>query len=294
MRKKVSIITVVYNQVDVTIDLLESLRQQEYRLIEIIVVDNASPVNTKKLKSRFPEIKLIKSQENLGFAGGNNLGIRHAKGEYLFFVNNDTVIPKGTLTGLVARFKSLENVGILCPQISYFDSPQTLQYAGCTEINAWTGRNRSIGYRKNMVLEDRVSETAFPHGAAMFTSRKLVSELGNLPEDFFLYYEELDWTYNFRNAGYKIYVDHQQHILHRESMTTGKSSPLKTYYQTRNRILFMRRNFSLKSRVVFMLFFTFFSIPKTALTFILRKRFQQLHAFWLAIKWHLKHFQLQH
>ncbi|HSH20805.1 MAG TPA: glycosyltransferase, partial [Draconibacterium sp.] len=90
----VSIITINYNQIDVTKDLLKSLREISYREIEIIVVDNASPAgNPDEIKDAFPEIQLIKSDKNLGFAGGNNLGIIQAKGKYLFFVNNDTVVP---------------------------------------------------------------------------------------------------------------------------------------------------------------------------------------------------------
>ena len=286
MRKKVSIISVVYNQVEVTLDFLKSVREQEYRLVEIIIVDNGSAVDTSILKARFPEIKLIRSSKNLGFAGGNNLGIKAAKGHYLFFVNNDTTIPKGTISGLVERFTKCPNAGIICPQIAYYHDQKTLQYSGSTDINPWTGRNQSIGHKQPMVLAEGIKETAYAHGAAMFTSRALVKKIGGIPEAYFLYYEELDWSLQFRKAGYKIYVDHGLYILHKESMSTGKCSPLKIYYQTRNRILFMKRNFGASQQAAFFLFFTLCTFPKTTLTFLLKGHFLSLKAFLNGIGWH--------
>ncbi|MEI6411431.1 MAG: glycosyltransferase, partial [Bacteroidota bacterium] len=87
----VSIITVNYNQTAVTCALLDSIRRQEYRDVEIWVVDNASTENPETIfKMQYPEVHFIRSDKNLGFAGGNNLAVREAKGEYLFFINNDT------------------------------------------------------------------------------------------------------------------------------------------------------------------------------------------------------------
>ncbi len=286
MRKRVSIISVVYNQVEVTLDLLQSLQEQEYRMLEIIIVDNGSTEDTSILKNRFPEIKLIRSERNLGFAGGNNLGIRVAKGYYLFFVNNDTVIPKGTISHLVEAFGDLPQAGMICPLITYYDHPETLQYAGATEINPWTGRNHAIGFRRPMVKSEKICETSYAHGAALLTTRKLVSEIGLMPENYFLYYEELDWSQSFRKAGLKIYVDHHCHILHKESMSTGKASPLKTYYQTRNRILFMRRHFGRRHRLAFFTFFVLLTIPKTTLKLITRGKLDLLRAFFKGVKSH--------
>ena len=288
MRKRVSVISVVYNQVEVTLDLLQSLSEQEYRLLEIIIVDNGSTENTSVLKSKYPEIKLIRSKENLGFAGGNNLGIKAAKGHYLFFVNNDTIIPKGTISSLVDNFSNTVDAGMMCPLIAYYDQPNTLQYAGATEINPWTGRNNATGYRQQMQKSPKMMETSYAHGAALFTSRTLVKEIGSMPENYFLYYEELDWAQSFRNAGYKIYVDHSSHILHKESMSTGKSSPLKMYFQTRNRILFMKRNFRGPQLAAFFTFFVLLTIPKNICKMLLKGRFDLLKAFFSGFLWHLK------
>ena len=287
MRKKVSIISVVYNQVEVTLDLLQSLAEQEYRLIEIIIVDNGSTEDTSILKTKYPEIKLIKSKENLGFAGGNNLGINAAKGHYLFFVNNDTIVPKGTISSLVDNFANTADAGMICPLIAYYDNPNTLQYAGATEINPWTGRNHATGFQKQMQKSPKIKETSYAHGAALFTSTALVREIGSMPENYFLYYEELDWAQSFRNAGYKIYVDHSSHILHKESMSTGKSSPLKMYFQTRNRILFMKRNFGGAQLAAFFTFFVLLTIPKNTCKMLIKGRFDLLKAFFSGFLWHL-------
>ncbi len=286
MRRKISVISVVYNNPEVTLDLLKSLSEQEYRLLEIIIVDNGSTDDASFLKRRYPEIRLIRSEKNLGFAGGNNLGIQAAKGKYLLFLNNDTIVPRGTISRLLETFEAAPTAGILSPQIAYFDEPQVLQYGGASAINPWTGRNRAIGYRQQLRQIDKTTCTAFAHGAAMFTSKERVQKVGLLSESYFLYYEELDWSIRFQQAGYKVLVDFGSHVLHKESMTTGKSSTLKTYYMTRNRILFMRRHFGLVHKIAFFSFFAFVSYPKSVLKYLCQGQIAHLKASLAGIMWH--------
>jgi GT2 family glycosyltransferase len=120
----------------------------------------------------------------------------------------------------------------------------------------------------------------------MMVSRKVIEKVGMMPEEFFLYYEEFDWSEQIRKKGFKIYCQPKALIYHKESMTTGKMSPLKTFYLTRNRILFMRRNIPLPSLAVFFLYFTFFTIPKNTLAFIIKKQKDHLRSFWKGIFWH--------
>ena len=117
--------------------------------------------------------------------------------------------------------------------------------------------------------------------------RSVVEEAGMMPEKFFLYYEELDWSEQIRRKGYKIYYQPASLIYHKESMTTGKASPLKTFYQTRNRILFMKRNVAWYQFLVFIIFFILLTIPKNTIKFLLEGKVQHLKAFWKGILWHL-------
>lgn len=288
--KKVSIITVNYNQTQVTLDLLMSLQAQDYRNLEVIVVDNGSVQNPKEeILSAYPNTIFIRSDRNLGFAGGNNLGIKEATGSLLFFINNDTVVPNGTIRNLVTAFANYPDSGIICPLIYYYDRPDITQYAGYTPINTFTGRNLAIGHQVPTKMCDKVTETAYAHGAAMMVSREAIRKAGKMPEVYFLYYEELDWASAIKRAGYKVRVIHNAHILHKESVSTGKSSPLKTYFQTRNRILFMRRNFHWFNRAGFWLFFGAVALPKNMFSYALRRQGEHLKAFLNGFWWNLTH-----
>jgi GT2 family glycosyltransferase len=291
MEPLVSIITVNYNQLDYTLQLLESLRHTRYRNLEVIVVDNASKQNPDSvIRERYPEAKVIVSSENLGFAGGNNLGINAATGKYLFFLNNDTEVDANTFDPLVRLFETIPDAGIASPKILYYNSGETIQYVGCSNINPYTGRNKREGFReKDNGQYDTLRETDLAHGAAMMVPRSVIDKAGLMPELFFLYYEELDWCETIKNNGYKIYVVPAAKIYHKESMSVGKNSTLKTYYLTRNRLLFMRRNTSGLTKVSWVLFFIFFSIPKNSLSFVLKRETAHLKAFWKGFLWNISH-----
>lgn len=289
MKPLVSIITINFNESEVTLDLLQSIRGLTYPNYEIIVVDNASPNdNPDSIKEKYPEVNLIKSKENLGFAGGNNLGVKQAKGDYLLFINNDTIVPKGFIEPLVETLQEDKTIGMVSPKIKFHWDPTLIQYAGYTPMSHWTIRNNSIGYhQKDDGDFDKAGETQSIHGAAMMVPKSVVENVGMMTEIYFLYYEEHDWAEMVKRAGYKIYYQPKSHILHKESVSTGKFSPLKTYYISRNRILFARRNFKPFQLFISLLFQCFVSIPKNTLVFIIKREFEHLRAFWRAISWNL-------
>ena len=148
MIKKVSIITINYNGLKDTVEMIESLAIHETYPHEIIVVDNAStdPLEHKLLQSKFPDIQVIRSEKNLGFAGGNNLGISYATGYYLLLLNNDTIITQPFLKALVNRLDSNPRIGCVSPKIACWPEKERLQYAGSTPMSYITLRNTSIGY----------------------------------------------------------------------------------------------------------------------------------------------------
>lgn len=285
----VSIISVNYNQSQITCELLNSLRHISYPRIEIIIIDNASPNDEPdQIKELYPEINLIKSETNLGFAGGNNLGIKASKGEYLFFLNNDTEVPEAVLEPLVTLLQNDLQIGMVSPKIKYFKFPEMIQYAGFSKMNPWTIRNKGIGFHQmDGPQYNRLSETAFVHGAAMMVPRRVIDAVGMMPEIYFLYYEEYDWTEMIKRAGLKIFYQPESYVLHKESVSTGKNSPLKTYYLTRNRLLFARRNFNGIPFIGSMIFQIVISIPKNILFFLFRWQPEHLKAYLKGIKWNL-------
>jgi len=244
-----SIITINYNGLKDTCDLMDSLPLEDTSL-EVIVVDNASKHNeAAQIEQRYPQVKVIHSDRNLGFAGGNNLGIQVALGKYLFFINNDTVFRdkrldvRGEIDSLIQRLESSEEIGMVCPKIRFTWDHHPIQFAGYTPLSRITVRNQAIGCGEaDYGQYDTAHPTPYAHGAAMMVKREAIEKAGMMPECYFLYYEELDWSLMIRRAGYTIWYEPACTIYHKESQATGQDSPLRTYYLARNRLLFVRRN----------------------------------------------------
>lgn len=286
----ISIITLNYNQTDATCAFLESTRMLQYPAYEILVCDmaSASDPTDKILAGKYPRTTLLKSRKNLGFAGGNNWGMRQARGEFIFIVNNDTEVTPGLLQKLIEPFHNDPKIGVTCPKIKYFSRPNTIQYAGFNPMNNYTGRTTSIGLMevdKGQYDKSRITSAA--HGCAMMVKREILERVGMFAEKFFLYYEEWDWSARIKRANYKIWYAADAEIYHKESLTVGKSNPIKVYYHTRNRILYMRRNSNVFQFMVFTLIFIFFVVPKTLITFFVKKEYTQLRYFIKGILWNL-------
>ncbi len=289
----ISIITVNYNQSRVTCDLLASLRDVTYSNIEILVVDNGSPDDDpESMKKQFPEIKLIISKDNLGFAGGNNLAVLESQGDYLLFINNDTEVQPDFLEPMVELFQTNEHIGMVSPKIRFHHTPDTIQYAGYTPMHPITFRQYLVGYRQvDKGQFEQTMETYSVHGAAMMIPRKVIQEVGMMADLFFLYYEEHDWVGRIKRAGYKAFYQPKSLVYHKESISTGKESPLKTYYLTRNRILFARRNSKPSVLWLNYLYFAFIMIPKNSLQYLVKGKFKLLSSFWRGVLWNLSHFR---
>lgn len=239
----VSIITVNYNGLSDTCEMIESLRTYETCPYELIVVDNGSRVDEAAvLREKYPDVKVIRSDENLGFAGGNNLGVSQAKGDFLFFLNNDTYIDRPVLGPLTARLSENVKNGVVSPKIKFSFSGE-IQFAGYTPLSRITLRNDLIGFgEEDKGQYESPRRSPFAHGAAMMVRREAIEKAGEMPEIYFLYYEELDWCERIRQAGYEIWYEPAATVYHKESRSTGRESPLKTYYMSRNRLLYARRN----------------------------------------------------
>ena len=291
----ISIITINYNNTEITGDFLESVCYVDYDNIEVIVVDNASKENpSEKLREIYPAVNIILSKKNLGFAGGNNLGIKAAKGNYFFFVNNDTVLTANIFEGLLEIFEKYPDAGVVSPKFHYYDSPGTIEFAGYNKVNNFTARNSMVGCKtKDHGQYDEIKVTNYAHGGAMMVPRKVVDEVGLMPELYFLYYEEFDWCEQIKRKGYKVYYQYKSLIYHKESMSVGKKSTLKTFYLNRNRILFMRRNVKGWSFLGFVFYYTFITIPKNTITFLYKREPKHLKAFWKGYLWNLSNYNIK-
>ena len=268
---KLSIITVNYNGLDDTCALIESIPFNE--TMEVIVIDNASKQDEASIiAQRYPYIKSIRTDKNLGFAGGNNVGIKEAKGKYIFLINNDTVFEEFNVDSLINRLESSPNIGMVCPKIRFAWENAPIQFAGYKPLSKITVRNIAIGFgEEDQGQYDTPHPTPYAHGAAMMIKREVIEKAGLLPECYFLYYEELDWSMMIRRVGYDIWYEPACTVFHKESQTTGQNSPLRTYYITRNRLLFAQRNQQAMAKYITYLYL----ISIVAIRDILKYAFQQ-------------------
>lgn len=291
--KKTSIISVNFNQPAVTIDFLESVKQHASdKNIELILVDNGSVEDHgAAYKATYPDLVYIRSDKNLGFAGGNNLGVRVATGDYLLFLNNDTEITENLIEVLADELENNPEIGLLSPLLLYFDQPDTIQYAGFTKMNYLTCRNQGIGNMEtNTGQYDQDSrETGYCHGAAMICRKADLEKAGLMAEEFFLYYEELDWCEKFRKVGKKMWFTGKTKVYHKESISVGKESSIKTYFMTRNRMLFIRRNTSSLNTFFFSLYYITIACTRQILVYLLKGRSDLVKWVFKGIGWNFSH-----
>jgi GT2 family glycosyltransferase len=289
--KKVSIITVNLNQPKVTEELLRSI-PATYTSLEIIVVDNGSKADIPiDWQLKYPEVKFIRSEQNLGFAGGNNLGIKQAQGDYLFFVNNDTEFTPDLVKQLVDAMDSNPVIGMISPKIKYFSDKSLIQYAGYTPLNYYTCRNNCIGLREkdNGQYDHITAPTAYCHGAAMMVRKDAIEKAGPMNENFFLYYEEVDWAEHIKRVGYQAWICTDALIYHKESVSVGKKSKLKEYFMNRNRMLFIRRNAPVFKRTIFYLYFVLLVVPRNLITYVKDKNYPFIPILFKAVWWNFTH-----
>ena len=270
-RTDISFITICYNGFKDTCELIESLQEKLYSVTyEIIVVDNASHEDeAAKISRLYPSVIAIRSEVNRGFSGGNNIGIRAARGKYLFFI-----IESDAISCLVERLESRPEIGGVSPKIRFAFPPQHIQFAGFTPLSRITLRNHMLGFGcPDDGKYDTPHPTPYLHGAAMMIKREVVEKAGMMPEIFFLYYEELDWSTSMTRVGYELWYEPRCTVFHKESQSTGQLSRLRTYYLTRNRLLYARRNLRGAARLGSVLYQSTVAALKNGLLYALKGRF---------------------
>jgi hypothetical protein len=290
----VSIITLNYNQSIVTCELLKSLNKLTYKNVEVIVVDNASQLDDPSIiEHQFPKVKLVRSPKHLGFARGNNIGISLARGHYLLIINNNAEVTEGFLEPLVNFFKENPEAGMVSPKIRFFSQPETILYAGYTPLHPLKLRNDLIGYQqKDTGQHDMIIETPYAHGAAMMVTSEVVKHAGLIPDIYFLYFEELDWCERIKEAGFKIFYYPNSLVYLKESVSSGKQSPLMTYYKNRNKILYVRRNYKGMNKIRVLIYLYCIAMPKHFIMYLLKGKLRSAWAITRGVWWNLLTFKI--
>ncbi len=229
---KTAIIIVNWNRKDDTLECLASLQRILYPNSRIILVDNGSTDGSADaVAERFPDVHLIRSQTNLRFAGGNNLGLREvlrADDDYALLLNNDTIVAPDFLDRLVEAAEEDEHIGMAGPKILYYDRREVIWFAGGVIRPAW-GYVRHFGLRcVDDGRFDRRREVSFLTGCCLLIRRRVLEDIGLLDEGFYLYSEDADYCLRARKAGYRLIYQPEARVYHKVSRSAGGAySPAK-------------------------------------------------------------------
>ncbi len=243
---KISIIILNWNGKQDTLACLESLQKLTYPNYEVIIVDNGSTDDSvSAIRSQFPQHRLIETGSNLGFAEGNNVGIREAlASDCIFLLNNDTVVAPDILEHFVETFQAHPEAGILGAKIFLYDKRDTLDHLGGT-WNRKTGIFEFVGLRQQD--DDRwqkPQELDYVCGAGFIIKRTVLEHVGLLEPRFFLIWEESDLCFRARKAGFKTLTCPNAKLWHKVSASFVGGKPHSTYFWWRNRLLWIERNCS--------------------------------------------------
>ena len=250
---KVEIIILNWNRFRDTAECLESVFKIRYSNYSVVVVDNGSDDGSAaEIEKAFDRVLVIRNKDNLGYAEGNNVGIRQALergADYIWLLNNDTVVDRDSLIAMVDPAERDRGIGILGSKIYYFDQPEILWFAGATidwerAISPHIGRlERDIGQYDLEKEVDRVT------GCSMLVRREVFEEIGMFDENFFLYAEEVDLCVRARARGYRNHYVPKSVVYHKISVSSGENSvPIYAYYNTRNFLYLIRKNIPFPKR----------------------------------------------
>ena len=267
-------------------DCLQSLSQQTYPNLRILVVDNASTDgSSEKITERFPQVEQICNTSNLGFAKGFNTGLRYALNHemnFVFILNNDAIVAPDCLTNLMEHVDG--DPGILGPIIFYANHPQKIWSAG--------GNIRRLILEKSEELDDQldpgnlpeVLERDFITGCGMLFSRKSLEMVGLFDEDFSMYYEDSDLCWRTRHAGRRILVVPSAKMWHKVATSSGGSdAPNERYWMARSSIRFFRKH-ARGGQIPAVLFWRTFSALRTTFRLARQQKWSALHSYWRGLK----------
>lgn len=246
--KKVAVIILNYKVKDLVIGCIKTVQRSTLKNLEIIVVDNNSQDDLQEEIKKIPNIQFIQNSENLGYTGGNNIGIKKALADgadYVFVLNPDIEVDNKAIENLVSVVGQ-EQAGIVGPKVLFADR-KTIWYAGGIFDRANVlGKHRGID-EKDRGQYDKAQETEYVTGGAIMIAKEVFDKIGLFDEKYFLYYEDSDFCFRAKEAGFKIMYVPQAVIYHANASSAGLGSSLQDYYITRNRMLFASKFLSIRT-----------------------------------------------
>ena len=243
MLPKVFIIIVNWNGKVDTLECLESLKNNDYPNYEVVIIDNGSK---DKFSISDSKIKVIYNKENLGFSGGNNIGIKYAlenEADYVLLLNNDTIVSKDFLSKLVDVAESNNSYGIIGPKIYHYEEKDKIWFAGGI-INWLYNKGTMKGFNEideGQYDEPEIQKTDYITGCCALIKREVIEKIGLMPQEYFLYYEDTDWSLKAQKQGYECLFVPKSSIWHKGSKSSIVESPSYIYYHIRNGLILAKK-----------------------------------------------------
>lgn len=238
-------IVLAYNGIDLTLECLRTLRAQDYANLHILVVDNASSDGTPAIvRAQAPDVEVMEAGANLGYAAGNNVGMRYAlaqSADLLFLVNNDTRLDPHCVTALVEELQRSPQCGAVGPMVYTWDNWETISSAG-GEIAWGVADAINVGAGEIDQGQHPARSVDFVNGCGIMVTKAAVACAGLIDERFFMYWEETDWCLRMREAGLDVRFQPAAKMQHKAPLTWRQQSPLTLYYMGRNRLFFFARH----------------------------------------------------
>ncbi|MER3512999.1 MAG: glycosyltransferase family 2 protein [Chloroflexota bacterium] len=241
MISRVFILVLCHNGLELTLACLDSLRQQQYAHAEVLIIDNASQDGTPEaIRAAHPDLGLIRTGDNLGYAGGNNIGIRVALqrgADAVFLVNNDTLLDPECVARLVSVLEADPRIGVIGPMVYTWEEGRVISSAGGA-IDWWHADAINVGMGEVDRGQYQARPVDFINGCGLMITRKAIERVGLLDERYFMYWEEADWCVRIRRAGFRVHFDPGAWMRHKAAIRPDRLGPATLYYLTRNRLLF--------------------------------------------------------
>lgn len=278
----VAIVILNYKGFEDTCECIDSLHRLSYKDYRIIVVDNDSQDGSyEKLCEKYPNIRVIPSGRNLGFAGGNNIGIAYAMetgAEYICIMNNDVTVEPDFLEKLVAKMKSNSRVGAVGPLVKDYYHRQLPGVIG-SYMNMRTGEGKNL-YQGQAESEKERRMLRYIPGCCMLLRTSAIEQVGKIPTAYFMFYEETEWAVRLQQEGIKLATEEAAILWHKESASMEGQSEFKKHFLQYNRILFEKRN---ATKPDFVLFCIYFILQNSYRCLFRKQEYTPWHTFWNAL-----------
>ncbi len=242
----VYVVILTWNHLADTLACLETVQHLTYPRYRLLVVDNASTDGTPAtIAARFPAVEVIVNAANLGYAAGNNVGLRRALeagADYVLLLNNDTLVAPDMLYELVAAALADQRAGLLSPKMYYADHPDRLWYAGARQQPLTLAAVHTHRDELDTVQPQTPQAVDYVFGCGMLIRRAVLEEVGLLDPGYFMYYEDADFCLRVRAAGYRLLYVPRARLWHRVAASTQEQRPLWFYYRAQSRGRLLRQH----------------------------------------------------